>query len=113
MWKAGASPTSFMLLSVLVAFCSIGAFTIMNTWQRHVPPVRAGLVYTSEPVFAAAYALFLPGLMTSWLSLEYANEQLTSSLVVGGILVVIANLLVIQSSPSPSVPPDQPPAGAV
>ena len=89
---AGASlPTLTMVLSLSV-FCTIGAFLLMNTFQRHVPATEAGLIYTSEPVFASAYATFLPAWVAAWTGISYANEQATPALVIGGGLILAANI---------------------
>ena len=67
----------------------------MNTFQRHVTSTEAGLIYTTEPVFTAFYALFLPGLLASLMGHPYANESLTTKLLIGGSLILAANLIVI------------------
>jgi drug/metabolite transporter (DMT)-like permease len=89
---AGASlPTAAMLTSLAV-FCTIGAFLLMNTFQRFVPATEAGLIYTSEPVFASAYALFLPALLATWAGIAYENERFTLALLAGGGAILAANL---------------------
>lgn len=89
---AGASWPAVSLIAVLAVFCTIGAFLLMNTWQRHVPATEAGLIYTSEPVFAACYALFLPAWLAAWAGITYANEEATPTLIVGGGLILAANV---------------------
>jgi drug/metabolite transporter (DMT)-like permease len=65
----------------------------MNHWQPRIDAVEAGMIYTSEPVFASAYALFLP----AWISLiagaRYENETFTPALLTGGALILLANVL--------------------
>jgi len=54
-----------------------------QTWaQAHLPPTRAAIIMTMEPVFAAFFAVLLGG------------ESLTARMLVGGALVVGAMLLV-------------------
>ncbi len=80
--------------AALTLFCTVAAFTIMNTWQPKITATEAGLVYCLEPVFASCLALFLPGLFARWAGFAYPNETLTMNLLVGGGLITAANLLV-------------------
>ena len=84
----------------LTLFCTVGAFTIMNTWQPRITATEAGLIYCLEPLFAALMALFLPGLFSRWAGFAYPNEQLTLNLLAGGGLITVANVL-IQLKPLP------------
>jgi hypothetical protein len=52
------------------------------------------LIYCIEPVIASVFALFLPALLSAWVSIDYRNEQATQSLLVGGGLIMFANILV-------------------
>jgi hypothetical protein len=74
---------------------------MMNHWQRHVGATLAGLIYCIEPVFASAFALFLPGWFSEWAGVRYPNETVTLNLLLGGGLITLANVLVQW----PSVPP--------
>jgi drug/metabolite transporter (DMT)-like permease len=70
-------------LSVLymAVFAGAGAM-IGQTWaQAHLPPTRAAIIMSMEPVFAALFAVLLGG------------EQTTVRMVVGGMLVLSAMLL--------------------
>lgn len=80
--------------AVLTVFCTIGAFSLMNTYQPRITVTEAGLIYCVEPVFAAGLALFLPGLVSAWAGIEYANESFTNALLIGGTLITVANVLV-------------------
>jgi drug/metabolite transporter (DMT)-like permease len=86
--------------AALTLFCTVGAFTLMNTWQPKITATEAGLVYCLEPVFASCLALFLPNLFALWAGLVYPNETLTLNLLIGGGLITAANLL-IQLRPLP------------
>ena len=92
MLTAGASLPTAGMLALLAVFCTIGAFLLMNTYQRYVPATEAGLIYTSEPVFASAYALFLPAWLGAWAGISYPNEQATLTLMCGGGLILAANV---------------------
>jgi drug/metabolite transporter (DMT)-like permease len=92
-WEAGASLPALGLVLMLSLFCTVGAFVLMNHWQRRVTATEAGLIYTTEPVFTAVYVLFLPGWLGSLIGHAYANESMTAALVGGGALIVAANLL--------------------
>lgn len=91
------------LTLLLTLFCTFGAFTLMNLWQRWVSSAEAGLIYTLEPVFTAVLALFLPALFSTWAGIEYANEHLTWRTLAGGGLICAANAL-IQLAPPPAQP---------
>jgi drug/metabolite transporter (DMT)-like permease len=98
------------LTMALTLFCTIGAFTIMNTWQPRITATEAGLIYCLEPLFASFMALFLPGLFSHWAGFAYPSETLTANLLVGGGLITAANVL-IQLKPLPRLAP-LPPAEA-
>jgi len=87
---------------VLTVFCTIGSFTLMNRWQPLISATEAGLVYCLEPVFTAAMALFLPGWLSWWAGCDYANETLTWTLLVGGGLITLANILLQLKPPAPA-----------
>ncbi|MDQ3616534.1 MAG: DMT family transporter [Actinomycetota bacterium] len=58
-----------------------------QTWaQAHLPPTRAAIIMSMEPVFAALFAVLLGG------------EQLTARMLVGGLLVLTA-MLVVEITP--------------
>lgn len=89
-----ASLTAIVLQAGLISVPAIGGFLLMNTWQPRVSTTQAGLAYCAEPVFASLYALFLPGWLEKLGGFSYPNEHLTGSLLVGGILITVANVLV-------------------
>jgi hypothetical protein len=82
-----ASPAWVGLTLVLTVVCTIGAFSLMTKWQPRIP-------YCIEPVFASVFALFVPALLSAWAAVEYPNEQASWSLVVGGCLITVANVLI-------------------
>lgn len=104
---AGASWSALALVFILAAFCSLGAYLLMNHWQPRVSAVEAGMIYTTEPVFTAFYALFLPVWISRIAGMDYANESLTGSLLVGGALIVAANMLMqlVRPPHKPSIAP--------
>ncbi len=85
------------LLVALVVVCSLTPFLLMNRWQREVTATEAGLVYCAEPVVVSLLVLFLPGWLSQWVGVNYANEPVTIRLLAGGGLVTLANVL-LQSS---------------
>jgi len=93
--RAYSSAATLGLLGILVLFCTLGAFMLMNRWQRHITATQASLIYCLEPVFASACALFLPAWFSAWASVNYANEHLTPHLLIGGGLIVAANVLIV------------------
>ena len=82
-----------LLMAVIVLFCTVYAYTSMNRWQPHVSATEGGLIYCMEPVFTSLYALFLPAWLASWTGVPYANETLTTALLIGGGLITSANIL--------------------
>ena len=102
--NAYVSPAVLVLTCVLAVFCTVYSYTTMTHWQPRVTATQAGLIYATEPVFASAWALFLPGWFSNFASIRYANEHLSWQLFAGGGLILIANLLLIAR-------PDQPAHG--
>jgi drug/metabolite transporter (DMT)-like permease len=100
------SPAWVALTMTLTVVCTIGAFSIMNKWQPRITSTEAGLIYCIEPLFASIFALFVPGLLSVWAAIEYPNEHATWSLVVGGSLITVANVLV-QVKPARRAAKDQ------
>jgi drug/metabolite transporter (DMT)-like permease len=89
----GASWPALGLLLILAICCSVGAYLLMNVWQPRVTATEAGLIYTTEPVITSFYVLFLPGLLAAFIGHAYPNETLTPAILVGGTLIVAANVL--------------------
>ena len=91
--RAYASPAACGFLAIIIVFCTLAAFLVMNVWQRHVTATEAGLIYCAEPVFASLLALFLPGIFSVWAGIHYPNESVTAKLLLGGGLITAANVL--------------------
>jgi drug/metabolite transporter (DMT)-like permease len=88
------TPAVLGMLAVLIALCTLVAFTLMNVWQPYIQPTHAGLIYCGEPLFASLYALFVPDLLARFGQFPYSNELLTAGLWIGGGLITLANILV-------------------
>jgi drug/metabolite transporter (DMT)-like permease len=88
-----SNPGIIVITLALVFFCTIIAFVEMNKWQPFVPATEAAIIYGAEPVFASIFALFLPAMISRFTGIEYANETITIRLLLGGILIIAANLL--------------------
>ena len=80
-------------MGILVAFCTLGAYLLMNYWQPFLTATQAGLLYCLEPVFASLFALFLPGWFSALAGIQYANETVGPGLLIGGGLITAANAL--------------------
>lgn len=95
---AWTSPDAWILTVFLTLVCTIFSFSIMNRWQPHVSAARAGLIYATEPIHTAIWVLFLPALLSTWLKLSpsMANETLTTTLVIGGSLILLGNVLTLK-----------------
>lgn len=96
--SAFASPSSWLFLAILVGPCTLMAFLWMNHWQPHVSATTAGLIYCLEPVFTSLFVLFLPGWFSTLAGITYANEVMTQPLVIGGGLILVANILMVRGS---------------
>jgi len=57
------------------------AFLIQTSMQRFTTPTHTALIFTGEPVFAAIFGVLL------------ANDQMTATLVAGGVLIVAGTLI--------------------
>lgn len=89
-----SGPALWMILC-LVVFCTLITFCVMILYQPKIDATEAGLIYSIEPVFSAAIALYLPGYLAIRLGHAYTNESLTPHLLVGGSLVLVANLILL------------------
>lgn len=90
------------LTALLTVFCTIGSFSLMNRWQPKISATEAGLIYCIEPIFGSLMALFLPAWFSRWAQIDYPNEAATWTLLLGGGLITIANVL-LQLKPPPRV----------
>ncbi|MGN0064021.1 MAG: DMT family transporter [Nocardioides sp.] len=71
-------------LSLVYMAVVVGALGLLaQTWaQAHLPPTRSAIIMSMEPVFASLFAVWLGG------------EHLTSRLLIGGAMVVVAMVVV-------------------
>src|SRR5260370_35148535 len=81
------------LTFLLVFFCTLLAFNLMNHCQPAITSTEAGIVYTTEPLFAAVFALFLPAQLSGLAHIDYANEQFSLTVVSAVGLHFLAKLL--------------------
>jgi drug/metabolite transporter (DMT)-like permease len=95
-------PAWWALSVALVVLCTLGSFLLMNRWQREISSTEAGMLYCIEPVFASALALVLPVWLSRWAGIDYPNEVLGTHLLLGGGLILAANVL-LQLRPPPPV----------
>jgi drug/metabolite transporter (DMT)-like permease len=91
---AYSTPATWALIAVLVLPCTMLSYMLMNHWQRHVPAAEAGLIYGVEPVFATLFALFLPQWISKAAGVHYENEIATEHLLIGGGLILLANVII-------------------
>mgnify|MGYP003334227502 CR=1 FL=1 len=97
-------PAFSVCLIGLAILCSILAFGWMNKFQPAVSAAQAAVIYSLEPVFASSWALFLPGFLSVLSGIEHSNERVTWSLIVGGILILIANVVALYPSSEAPIP---------
>jgi drug/metabolite transporter (DMT)-like permease len=94
MVRAYASMEVLVLMGVLMLACTLAAYVLMNVWQPHVTATEAGLIYCIEPICASLFAVVLPGWLSRFADINYANERITFHLLLGGGLVTAANALI-------------------
>jgi drug/metabolite transporter (DMT)-like permease len=85
---------TWALIAVLTLACTWAGCWIMNAWQRFVTAHEAGLLYCIEPVVASVLALFVPAFLASYSGIDYSNETLTVRLLIGGGLILGANVFI-------------------
>lgn len=78
-------------MATLVAFSSVMALHLMNTYQPRVSPAIASVVYCTEPLFGTLA------------SLAFATERLTLLTVAGGLVVLVSVLVVATAGPDPKL----------
>ena len=100
--RAYESQAALGFLGILVVFCTCGGYLLMNHWQRLVTATEAGLIYCVEPVFASLFAWFTPAWFSAWAAIDYPNETLTLSLLIGGGLITAANIIIQMPARSPA-----------
>ncbi|HXV22333.1 MAG TPA: DMT family transporter [Desulfuromonadales bacterium] len=76
-WPRAWSPTLLWALGITAVFATVYAFWVMTSFQRLTTPTRAAIIYTLEPVFAAAFSVLLIG------------DRLTPVAWAGGGLIVL------------------------
>ena len=88
-----SSPVWLGLTLVLTILCTYGAYSLMNAWQPKISATEAGLIYCVEPIFGSVMSVFLPGLFSQMAGIDYPNETATWTLLLGGGLITVANVL--------------------
>jgi drug/metabolite transporter (DMT)-like permease len=91
--RAYASVPACGFLAMLVLFCTLISYTVMNYWQKYISATEAGLIYTIEPVCASVLSLFLPAIFSAWAGINYPNEHFSLRLLAGGGLITVANVI--------------------
>jgi drug/metabolite transporter (DMT)-like permease len=93
-WAGLLADGPFLALTTVTSlFCSVLAFSLMNTYQPEVSPAQAASIYTLEPVFATLWAMWLPGVLSPLIGLDYPSERADPMLVLGGSLIVLGNVV--------------------
>jgi len=79
----------------LALFPTLFAYVLMNLWQPLVSATQAALIYCGEPLFGSLGALVLPAIFSGYFAVNYPNETISASLLWGGGLILLANVLMI------------------
>ncbi len=82
------TPRLLAALAVTALLCTAVAFTVQAWAQRHTTPTRAGLIFATEPVSAAA---------TAWL----ASGETLPPLGWAGAALVLAGVVAVDLKPTP------------
>ncbi len=106
-WELTMQGTFLISLAVLAFFCSLVSFGMMNRFQPEVSASQAAVIYSLEPVCASTWALFIPGWLSLTTGMVHANEEITWSLLFGGLMILAANVIALYPSrnPLPTNPP--------
>lgn len=83
------------VIVLLAIFPTVIAFHWMNTYQPQVPASRAALIYLLEPVFTSVVSLAV-----HYTTGDDGYDKLTLPLVLGGVLILVGNLLVELKGPA-------------
>ena len=89
-----ASPSWLVLVVIAAVVGTVMPFVLMNQWQRFIPTTEAALLYSFAPVVAALSEVFMPALFSRWVGIDYANQPISVTLLVGGGLILAANALI-------------------
>lgn len=95
------SPIWLTFTLVLTVLSTYGAYSLMNAWQPKITATEAGLIYCVEPIFGTLMAIWLPAVLSTLAGVSYANETATWTLLVGGGLITLANVLLQLKPPRP------------
>lgn len=87
------------LIGLAIGSTGLGML-MMFRYQRYVGATAAAIIYCSEPIFVAGFAFFMPAMLSALLAVNYANETLTRELVIGGGLIIAANVVMQIWAPS-------------
>lgn len=79
--KILAAPEAAWTIAYNALLASVVAIWLMNRFQRSLAATRAAIIYTLEPVFAAA------------LSAAFIHEPMTPRKILGGAIIVAGNVV--------------------
>ncbi len=82
-YESPADTTGWLVVFYTAIICTAVAFMIQTWSQAHMTPTKVAVILTMEVVFAAIFAIFFGG------------ESLTLQALAGGVLVVIAMLVIV------------------
>jgi drug/metabolite transporter (DMT)-like permease len=82
----------------LTVVCTLVPYTLMNHWQQRMSATQASLIYACEPLLASVLVLFVPAWLSRLAAVNYPNEVIGAHLLLGGGLVIAANLLVLRQA---------------
>jgi drug/metabolite transporter (DMT)-like permease len=89
-----ASPGWLALAVAATVLGTAAPFVLINHWQRFITATEAGLLYSFGPVVAALAEVFAPAWFSHWVGIDYPNQPITATLLVGGALILGANALI-------------------
>ncbi len=101
-----ADPARLGVLAVLASVTTCLGLLLMFRWQRHVGAVTAAVIYSTEPIYAALFAALLPAGLSALFGVTYAAEPLTLTLLLGGGLIIGANVLMYWHPRLPCLSPE-------
>ena len=101
-------PVFIGLILHLALFGSVVTFVGMNKFQPRLTAGQASVIYSTEPVFASLWAMLLPGFILTLVATGYDNEPFTWQLLIGGLLILCANVVALLPPRRNKQPPTKP-----
>ncbi len=90
---SGASPWMLMsFMAILVIFCSLITFVIMNRWQPEITGTEATFIYSLEAIFTIFFSFLWIPLLFKFGNFKLELEAPTLRFSLGALCLILANV---------------------